>query len=100
GDLRVGQALLLHAFSDAGLDRRGADPAATRLAGGRVKAYFDHEWHPHDSELLRAKRIMTRQWQYPIRSEIGRPSRHTGRHVAAALRLVPPPHRATGDCAL
>ena len=29
-------------------------PAATYLPGGRLLAHSDHEWHRHDSELLRA----------------------------------------------
>jgi len=95
GDLQVGQAPA-HALGDLGLGQCEADPATTHLPGGFILAYFDHEWHRHDSELLSAKpdHEATMAVPHPFRKPAIAPERA---NMCCSLPLVPPPHRAVDD---
>jgi hypothetical protein len=90
-ELGAGQARLQE-HGDAGPGRREADPAATRLPDDCPLAYFDHEWHRHDSQLLRANpdHDATKAAPHPFRNPAVAPAQAGMRRRPAGGSASPP----------
>jgi hypothetical protein len=96
-DLRA-REVLHHKYGGLRRGRREADQAAKCLPGDCVLAHSDHEWHRHDSELLRADpdHDATMEVLHPFRNPALAPAQADMWRRPAAVTL---PHRALADCA-